>query len=337
VKANIRLEHELLAVEAEHEVNAMLELVAPPRDVEAPRLPLNLALVIDRSGSMAGEKLETTKRCARFLVERLAPTDRLAIVTYDDEVELRAPLAAVDNSALSDVIDGIHAGGSTNLSGGWLKGTEVLRGANCDRPRKVILLSDGLANVGVVEPDRLASMARAAGEQNVGTSTIGFGDGFDEDLMKAMADAGRGSRHGEGRAHPGLVVPDVADQHVPPGLEGHGQRLVVAGVEHGLEAGDLHPRSGDVHQLLAVDRELVHRQVGPKHRERVADLPDVSELERDLARRDLDPVQRDRVLLELGDDLGLRPALRLRLRRGPGRLVRRPSTGGRSQHQHSCE
>ena len=128
-------------------------------------------------------------------MDRLAPTDRLAIVTYDDEVQLRAPLAAVDHAALAQAIDHIQAGGSTNLSGGWLKATEVLRGATGDGPRRILLLTDGLANVGIVDRAHLASMAGQAAEQDVGTTTIGFGDGFDEDLLTRMADAGRGNAH----------------------------------------------------------------------------------------------------------------------------------------------
>jgi Ca-activated chloride channel homolog len=195
MKADIRMEHQLLAVEAEHEVNAMLELVAPGRDEAAARPPLSLAVVIDRSGSMEGEKLETTKRCARFLVDRLLPTDRLALITYDDEVELVAPLAPVDAAALGHAIAGIWSGGSTNLSGGWLKGAEVLLGADGDGPRKVLLLTDGHANVGVADPVRLAGMAREAAANGVGTSTVGFGHGFDEDLLTAIADAGHGNAY----------------------------------------------------------------------------------------------------------------------------------------------
>ncbi len=98
MQASIRLEHHLLAVEAEHRVHAMLELVAPPAPEGRERPPLHLALVIDRSGSMAGPKLETTKECAAFLVRRLAPTDELALVTYDDEVQLLSPLVPVGDA-----------------------------------------------------------------------------------------------------------------------------------------------------------------------------------------------------------------------------------------------
>jgi Ca-activated chloride channel family protein len=195
MKASIRLEHELLAVESEHEVNGMLELTAPGGPSDSARPPMSLAVVLDRSGSMAGRKLEVAGECAAFLVRRLAPADRLAVVAYDDEVRLLAPLGALDRQAALSAIAGIVPGGSTNLSGGWLKGLEQLQGGPADGPRKILLLSDGLANVGIVDRGELASLSKRAAANGVGTTTIGFGDGFDEELMTAMADAGGGRAH----------------------------------------------------------------------------------------------------------------------------------------------
>jgi Ca-activated chloride channel homolog len=188
----LKLEHSLLAVEHEHEVHAMVTITAPPEPAARTRQPLRLALVLDRSGSMAGDKLEVVKRCARFLVERLQPDDELALVVFDDEVELLAPLAPVDADRLLPAIAGIDARGLTNLSGGWLKGVEELRRSG-DGLRRVLLLTDGQANQGIVEPDRLVALAAHQAAAGLATTTLGFGADFSEELLTAMADAAGGA------------------------------------------------------------------------------------------------------------------------------------------------
>jgi Ca-activated chloride channel homolog len=196
--ASLRIDHELLAVEREHTVHCMLELTAPAAPGSARRARLRIALVIDRSGSMAGPKLETAKACAAYLARRLRPDDELSIVAYDDEVRLVHGLSPVRDAigGREMAIPTIGPGGQTNLSGGWLKGVEQLRGTpGGTGPKKVLLLSDGLANVGVTDAAELAKMAQGATDEGVGTTTIGFGDGFDEDLMTAMADAGSGNAY----------------------------------------------------------------------------------------------------------------------------------------------
>jgi Ca-activated chloride channel homolog len=192
MEATIRLEHDLVAVEGDHDVHALLELTVPEPATGASRTPLALVLVIDRSGSMGGEKLASATRSAVWLAGRLHADDRLAIVDYDDEVRLLVPLAPVGPQH-TWALRAIRAGGQTNLSGGWLKGLEQLQGV--EGARKILLLTDGLANVGISDTQTLVRLAAAARREGVGTTTIGFGDGFNEDLLTGMADAGGGNSH----------------------------------------------------------------------------------------------------------------------------------------------
>ena len=134
MQAAVKLDHQLLAVEGEHDVHAMLELSLPEAKDAVAQPPLRLALVLDRSGSMAGDKLAVAQRCAAWLVSRLRPVDELALVSYDDEVRLLAPLAPVREGPLRAAVAGLRPGGSTNLSGGWLRGLEQVRGSRREDP-----------------------------------------------------------------------------------------------------------------------------------------------------------------------------------------------------------
>jgi Ca-activated chloride channel homolog len=196
MKAAVRLEHNVLSIESDHDVHAMIELTVPDAtDAAASRPPLRLALVVDRSGSMTGAKLAVAQRCAAWLTERLRPQDEFALISFDDEVRLEAPLAPV-NPSLRHVIASLRPGGSTNLSGGWLKGLEQLRPAPSEGVRKILLLTDGQANAGIIDRSALALLARTAvGGERIGTTTIGIGSDFDEELLTRMADAGGGNAH----------------------------------------------------------------------------------------------------------------------------------------------
>jgi Ca-activated chloride channel homolog len=187
-------------------VLARVQAPAAPTDAP-PRRPLHLALVLDRSGSMAGEPLEEVKRCARHIVDSLAPGDRAAVVTFDDEVHRVASLTLAANKlALSAALSAIESGGSTNLHGGWRAGAdelaEQLAGEDVHR---VILLSDGCANAGETDAEAIAGQCKAFARRGITTSTYGVGRGFNESLMLAMASAGHGS------AYYGQTAADLAE------------------------------------------------------------------------------------------------------------------------------
>ncbi len=192
------------AVLADHstELFALVRAQAPsrPSGKETNRMPLNLSLVLDRSGSMSGKPLEEAKRCASYIVDQLDGRDRVSLVVYDNRVEVLVPSTHVtDKSAIKRVIDGVHSGGSTNLFSGWEEGAkQCLIAAGGDCLSRVLLLSDGCANHGLTGVEEIASFLTEMLEAGVSTSTYGLGGHFNEELMVEMAKSGSGqSYYGE--------------------------------------------------------------------------------------------------------------------------------------------
>jgi Ca-activated chloride channel family protein len=161
------------------------------------RLPMNVSLVIDRSGSMRGDKIAHTRAAAKHLVSQLNDQDTLSIVSYSDDVRVDLPASRVDaevkRNALA-AISRIRAGGSTNLSGGLFRGqSEVERNVRQGQVNRVLLMSDGLANRGIIDTAQLARRVQQASQRGLSVTTLGVGTDYNEDLMTAVADHGGGN------------------------------------------------------------------------------------------------------------------------------------------------
>ncbi len=173
-------------------------ITAPPAPVRAtdaaPRTPAAAALVLDRSGSMAGTKIAMARTAVQQAIRLLKPSDALAVVCYDDRVDTVLARASASDEAKALALRRlaeIDARGSTDLSGGWLRGADELREAAAP-VRRVLHLTDGLANHGETNPEVLAATAADLRAQGITTSTFGVGADFDEQLLGRIATAGGG-------------------------------------------------------------------------------------------------------------------------------------------------
>jgi Ca-activated chloride channel family protein len=165
--------------------------------ITAVRKPTDLVIVLDRSGSMSGEKIEHARAAVRELVGQLGPEDRFALVTYSNTASLTIPFAVANADTRASwltTVGAITADGGTNISGGLDLGMDLIetsRGAG--RAARAILISDGLANDGDPTPEGLVRRAGRAARGEYVLSTVGVGSDFNEYLMTALADAGTGN------------------------------------------------------------------------------------------------------------------------------------------------
>jgi len=192
----------------------VIRIITPEADATLPkRPPLHVACVLDSSGSMAGQSLDYAKRAVKKLVKHLGPQDTLHFITYSNVARVvfqNGDLSEAGRESLRDIIDGVRAGGQTNLCGGLDTAVQVLvsnqatndggntsGGDSCSRVedgivRRIFLFSDGCVNQGITDPLQIQRKVAGWAATGITTSTFGIGIDFDEPLMRGIAEAGQG-------------------------------------------------------------------------------------------------------------------------------------------------
>ena len=275
---SIQTDRSLIRAEARSTRYVLVSLDAPAAERRTTRSPINVSLVLDRSGSMGGEKLRLAKQATENALRLLGPADRFSLVTYDDVVEVVAPATLATPEAIRQALDllaRVDARGSTDLCGGWMRGCEQIALHQIDAgTNRCLLLTDGLANHGVTGHDELVRIAGDLAGRGVQTTTFGVGADFDERLLRDMAEAGQG--HFYFIETPGQI-PDLLASEVGEALDVVARHAILrVAVPQGASAeclnryrqvhvqgdNELHVQLGD---LVSAQRvELVIRLVMPR-------------------------------------------------------------------------
>lgn len=195
-KIEFLTERAKLCADREQTVEVLVRITPPEVDAGVGRRPrLNLSLVLDRSGSMQGEKIVRAREATAYCIDQLLPTDRLSVVIFDNVVEVLIPSQLAENKArLKTMLNEVYARNSTALHEAWVRGgLQVSENLTEGAVNRVVLITDGLANEGLTNVDEIVSQVRGLTVHGVGTSTIGIGEDFNEDLLISMANAGGGN------------------------------------------------------------------------------------------------------------------------------------------------
>jgi len=196
IKLTAKGSHGYLLRDAQEDFYILVSLKTPKRH-NTKNLPLNVAIVIDRSGSMADKgKLNFAKQAAKDFINKLKNEDRVSIVEYDDKVTVLVEPTVVgkNRSELTKKINLLEPRGSTNLAGGMMEGGKLIEKYFADnRVNRVLLLSDGLANTGVSDVRGVSALAEGLSRKGIQVTTFGLGADFDEEMMTKIADISGGN------------------------------------------------------------------------------------------------------------------------------------------------
>ncbi|GDX81689.1 hypothetical protein LBMAG42_35000 [Deltaproteobacteria bacterium] len=193
----VRSERSLVRAKSGSHRHLVVKVNAPKLAGTAARRPMNLAFVLDRSGSMAHGKLDFAKGAALEGIGRLQQSDRFAVVVYDQEIDVTTPSTLATETSKREAtraLNEVHARGSTDLCSGWLTGCRQIA-ARLDETHvaRALLFTDGQANHGETGHEALAQHAAELRARGIVTSTFGIGLDFDERLLRTIADAGGGN------------------------------------------------------------------------------------------------------------------------------------------------
>jgi Ca-activated chloride channel family protein len=197
VDCRVEVDRSVLPAGGSQKAIIKVTLDPPPAPRQSDRPAVNLAIVLDRSGSMAGEKLEKAKDAAIEALRRLSGNDLFSLVIYDHNVETVVPSQSARNVEWIEArIRQIYAGGNTALFGGVSQGAaEVRKNLNRGYINRIILLSDGLANVGPDSPDDLGRLGASLLKEDISVTTVGVGMDYNEDLMTRLSQNSDGNSY----------------------------------------------------------------------------------------------------------------------------------------------
>jgi Ca-activated chloride channel family protein len=188
MKIDVQLDYRTILANQAQPVHAVLKLSAEKRTSNR-KTSLAFCAVLDRSGSMNGKPLEYAKNACETIVRHLSKEDWFSLVVFDNEAQVVFPLQQVtDKPDLLARIRSLETRGSTNLTGSWMLGRDELKKAPKDVPRRILLLTDGQLNVGIIEPIQVERVVTGGLEtDHVRTTCLGFGESYQEDLLRQLA------------------------------------------------------------------------------------------------------------------------------------------------------